>query len=200
MADPVKKPQEFSKYVEKTAEARLTKLDKNLTKAVLSVLEQKGWNRQKLSKKSGIPHSTLSLVMGDTDQTRSWNLRLLLRLAVVFGVKLSDLILAAETFDGTPLVTIHLAGTEPRSRDRLAKIIRCAAPGGTPPEVLDSFYNVPMMELAAPGYVAGYLAGKPTDQEVYELLSEVHASLEPGDNVWVKLASVLREEGNSPTT
>lgn len=194
------KQKDYNKFVEKTADARLNKLDKNLSRVIQGVLEQKGWNRQKLSRKTGIPHSTLSCIMGDSTSDRSWNLRLLLRVAVVLGVKLSDLVVAAETKDDTAIVVLHVADTEPRSRERLNKLIRTIAPAETPTELLELFYTAGMFELAAPSYVEEYLSGARTDRDVYELLSEVQASLEPGENLWAKTVSILNEEGHSPTT
>lgn len=186
------------KYVVTTADRRLERLDKNLTDAISSVLTQKGWSRQDLSRKCGIPHSTLSAIM--TGGVRAWNLQHIMRIAVALGVKFSDIILAAERKDDVSIMLIAVAGTAPQTRERLDKIIGCVAPEGTTAEMMAMFYTAELMDAVAPGYVADYLIGKIGDQDVYSTLSEVASSLEPGENLWAKFSSLLLESGGSLTS
>jgi DNA-binding Xre family transcriptional regulator len=192
------KPSELTqKYVATTADRRLDRLDKNMTEAINSVLVQKGWSRQDLSRKAGISHSTLSAIMVGGERT--WNLAHLMRIAVALGVKLSDIILAAEHKDDMSIMLIAVAGTAPQTRERLDKIIGCVAPEGTTADMMAMFYTADMMEAVASSYVADYLAGKIADQDVYSTLSEVASSLESGENLWVKFASLVAERGNALT-
>lgn len=188
------KTKEYQAYVVKTADKRLARLDANISRVFNGLLEQKGWNRQRLSQKSGIPHSTLSLVMGGSEKQRSWNMRLLLRLAVVFGVKLSDIILAAETREESAVVLLHAAeGTEPGSRERLDRIVKAVAPAGTSQELAESFYSVDMLALAAPLFVEKYTKGAISDKDAYEQLAEIQGNLEPGENLWSKVSSIVTD-------
>ena len=174
-----------------TAERRLAKLDSNLTEVISAAMMQNQWTRQELARKTGIAHSTLSSIMAGTCGGRAWRLEHLMRIAVVFGVKLSDLMLAAEQKDYTAFVLIAIAGTEPQSEERLTKIIQCAAPSGTSAELLTALYTSDMMRAVSPEYVEGYIAGQIGDQKVHELLSDVASSMEEGENFWAKFASHL---------
>lgn len=177
-------------YVAKTAQSRQEKLHKNLTRVVTNLLAQRDWNRQRLSERTGVPHSTLSAIAAGS---RGWSLDPLLRVAVVFNVRLSDLIKAAETQDDISVLMIHLAGTEPKTKERLNRIIAAAAPEGTPAEVIALHYNSDMMGLAAPHYVGDYLNGLVSDPDVYDFLCEVRDSLNEGENFWAKFASIATE-------
>ena len=194
------RPKQTKQNIIATAERRLHKLDRDITEAIGSVLAQKGWSRQELARRTGLPHSTLSTIMSESSNSRSWNLGHLMRIAVALGVKLSDIILAAEQQDYTAIVLIAVSGTEPQSKARLTKIIQCAAPEGASPEMMAMFYNSDMMEAVAPGYVSDYLSGKIGDPNVYETLSEVVSGLGEGENFWVKFAGTLLDSGNSLTS
>ena len=196
----VTKPKIDAKYAAATAERRLARLDRGLTEAIEGVLAQKGWTRQLLGKKTGIAHSTLSYIMAGTCGGRSWNLNQLMRIAVALGVKLSDIILAAETVDDVSVALLAVAGTDPATKERLTKLIQCVAPAGTAQEVLDLFYTSAMMEAVASRYVEGYLVGRISDHEVFNTLSEVQSSLESGENLWGKFAAVLAESEGPSTT
>jgi transcriptional regulator with XRE-family HTH domain len=196
----ITKPKQTKQSVIATAERRLHKLDIDLTDAISNVLNQKGWSRQELARRTGIPHSTLSAIMSGSANSRSWNLSHLMRIVVALGVKLSDIILAAEQQDYTAVVLIAVSGTEPQSKARLTKIIQCAAPAGTSAELLAMFYTADMMEAVAPSYVSGYLSGQTGDQVVYETLSEVLSGMEEGENFWGKFAAALLERGNTLTS
>jgi transcriptional regulator with XRE-family HTH domain len=194
------KPKQTKQQVISTADRRLHKLDGNLSEAISNVLTQKGWSRQELARRTGIPHSTLSTIMSEASSSRSWNLSHLMRIAVALGVKISDIILAAEQQDYTAFVLIAVSGTEPQSRARLTKIIGCTAPEGTSSELLSMFYTADMMEAVAPGYVSSYLAGQIGDQIVYETLAEIISGLEDGENFWQKFSSAIAESGNTLTS
>lgn len=187
-------------HVTQTADRRLRKLDSNLTDAINGVLKQRNWSRQELARRTGIPHSTLSTIMGGSSSSRSWNLSHLMRIAVALGVKLSDIILAAEQQDYTAFVLAAVAGTEPRSAKRLTKIIHCAAPAGTSAEMLASFYTSDMLAAVAPGYAERYFAGQIGDQKVHELLSDVASSLDEGENFWTRFVKTLAERGETLTS
>lgn len=193
------KPKTTKQTVIATAERRLRKLDVNITEAIGNVLAQKNWSRQELARRTGLPHSTLSTIMSDNTSSRSWNLNHLMRIAVALGVKLSDIILAAEQQDYTAVVLIAVSGTEPQSKARLTKIVQCATPEGTSPEMLAMFYTADMMEAVAPSFVASYLSGQISDPNVYETLSEVMSGLEEGENFWAKFAAALAESGKALT-
>lgn len=177
-------------YVAKTAAKRQEKLHRNLTRVVNNLLAQRDWNRQRLADKTGVPHSTFSAI---GSETRGWSLDVLMRVAVVFNVRLSDVIKAAETQDDISVLMIHLAGTEPKTKERLNKIIAATAPEGTTAEVLALHYNADMMALASATYVNAYLNGLVSDPEVYDFLREVRESLSDGETFWAKFAVIASD-------
>ena len=177
-------------YVAKTAANRQEKLHRNLTRVVNSLLAQRDWNRQRLADKTGVPHSTFSAI---GSETRGWSLDVLMRVAIVFNVRLSDVIKAAETQDDISVLMIHLAGTEPKTKERLNKIIAATAPEGTTAEVLALHYNADMMSLASPSYVNDYLNGLISDPDAYAFLNEVRESLAEGESFWHKFATIASE-------
>jgi transcriptional regulator with XRE-family HTH domain len=177
-------------YVVQTAAKRQEKLHRSLTRVINNLLAQRDWNRQRLADKTGVPHSTFSAI---GSENRRWSLDVLMRVAVVFNVRLSDVIKAAETQDDVSVLMIHIAGTEPKTRERLNKITAAAAPEGTPSEVVALHYNADMMALAAPSYVTDYMNGLVSDPEVYEFLNEVRDSLGEGETFWGKVATIVNE-------
>jgi transcriptional regulator with XRE-family HTH domain len=178
-------------YVAKTAEKRFARLCDGLTETITGVLAQKGWTRQQLSRRTGIAHSTLSNIMNSA--TRTWNINLLLRVAVALDVKLSDIISAAESADDCSALLLAVGGTEPQSKERLALIIQSVAPAGTSGEMLKVFYSVDMMNAVASSYVSRYLSGELSDRDIYNQLLEVSSSLTGDENLWAKFAEVLSE-------
>ena len=199
MRKPKAQPIIDAHYVTATAERRLARLDKGLTKTIDQVLAQKNWNRQLLGKKAGIAHSTLSNIMAGSCGGRTWNMNQLMRVAVALGVKLSDIIAAAESADDVSAAIVAIAGTQPQTKERLTRLIQCVAPTGTTQEVLDLFYTADMMQAVAGRYVEEYLIGKYSDHETFNTLSEVVSSLEPGENMWAKFAALLAESGTPST-
>ena len=184
------KSKALAAYVTKTAEKRNARLNGNLNTTITSVLAQRGWSRQQFSYHTGIAHSTLSEIM--SRGTRTWNIGLLLRVAVAFEVKLSDLIIAAESADDdyAAAALLAVAGTEPQTKERLTLLIQSIAPAGTSDEMLNAFYSADMMGAVANSCVQRYLSGSLSDREMYTFLTEVSSSLEEGDNFWTKFSEV----------
>lgn len=76
--------------------------------------------------------------------------------------------------------------------ERLDAIIKTIAPDDTTPELKDLYYNVHLLEVAAPDYVQKYLDGEITDTKVYEELSDIIDTAET--NFWKAVKEQLNEE------
>ena len=63
--------------------------------------------------------------------------------------------------------------SEPQSIERLDAIIKAVAPGDVSDEIRDVYYNVHLLEVAAPDYVHKYLKGEISDTKVYEDLNDI---------------------------
>ena len=62
-------------------------------------------------------------------------------------------------------------------------IVKAIAPGEASGELLNMYYNVDMLKVAAPDYVQKYLDGELSDSQVYGDLSEI---IENSDNnFWI---------------
>jgi hypothetical protein len=94
-----------------------------------------------------------------------------------------DVIKAA--WDGSTLAWLKfsLANKEPNSTERLDAIIKAIAPGEASGDLLNMYYNVDMLRVAAPDYVQKYLDGELSDAQVYGDLSDI---IENSDNnFWI---------------
>ena len=181
--------------IDTTAEEKAAFLEEGLTRVIGEAISQKGWSKQTLSEKAGIAQSTISVLMaGDgAARGRSWTLKQLIRVSVVLGVPLAELIAAAESGEQLPELMIDLAGTEPHSKERLTRLVRTLAAKGTSKEVLDLYFTAEMMQISVPKYAADYYAGAVSDREVYNLLTRVNNALGPQENLWGKLSAFMVE-------
>ena len=70
-------------------------------------------------------------------------------------------------------------------------IVKAIAPGDASEELRNMFYNVHMLEVAAPNYVRQYQLGEISDAKVYEDLSEI---IENSDaNFWTCVKNQLND-------
>lgn len=125
------------------------------------------------------PALTTLLNQNATDNPqKNWTLSLLIAVARTLNVRLSTLIAEAEDVmaGGAPGLHIRLASTEPRSRERLQKLIYVAVGySGDLDEkeydgVLEVLYRVKDIEYAVPAFWEAYSNGTLTDEEALSIL------------------------------
>jgi transcriptional regulator with XRE-family HTH domain len=167
-------------------------LGDGIAKAIRGALKQRKWTVQYLAKETGVARQTLSLLLSSA-KGRSWTLNHLVRVTTVLGISLAELIAAAESGEELSELMVDLAGTEPHSKERLTRIVQTLAAKGTPREVLDLYFTAEMLQISVPQYAADYYAGRVSDREVYDMLTEFNAELEPQENLWGKLSAVMTE-------
>lgn len=170
----------------KSIEPRWAELSAKISRVVSRLMADRNLGKVELGKRLQYAQSTISNTLNNKQR---WSFTLLLLVADELGVTLTDIINAAENGEGgTPWFEMSLAGTDPRTRDRLDAIIRQVAPPDTAKEVLDLYFASGMMEMSAPELVADYLNGELSDGEVFHKLRSVYDSLEGGENFWVKVS------------
>jgi DNA-binding Xre family transcriptional regulator len=176
---------------EKTVNDICQAVRNGVTSVVGKALQARGWSKQNLADATGIAQPTVSVLLREGGNDRSWTLNHLVRVAVALGVSLSDLVSAAESGEQFSELMIDLTGTEPASKERLTRIIQTLAAKGTSPEVLDLYFTADMMTISVPEYVKEYLNGDVDDRSVYETLTRVNENLGPEENLWGKLAKLM---------
>ena len=160
------------------------RLSQRICRIIEKVMDNQGINKSQLAKRMKYPQSALGDVFSPDDKGRKrrWSVPLLLAVCDELSLYFPDLIRAA--WEGSTLAWLkfNLSSHEPQSMERLDAIIKTIAPDDTNPELKDMYYNVHLLEVAAPDYVQKYLAGEITDTKVYEDLSDIIDSAET--NFW----------------
>ena len=161
------------------------RLSQRICRIIEKVLEEQGLNKSKLAESIKYPQSALSDVFtpDKTSKKRRWSIPLLMAVCEELSLYFPDVIKAA--WDGSTLAWLKfsLANKEPNSIERLDAIVKAIAPGEASGELLNMYYNVDMLKVAAPDYVQKYLDGELSDSQVYGDLSEI---IENSDNnFWI---------------
>lgn len=169
------------------------RLSQRICRIIEKVMSEQGINKSQLAKNMKYPQSALSDVFtpDDKGRKRRWSVPLLMAVCDELSLYFPDLIRAA--FEGSTLAWLkfNLSSHEPQSMERLDAIIKTIAPDDTTPELRDFYYNVHLLEVAAPDYVKKYLAGEITDTKVYEDLSDIIDTTET--NFWKSVQEQLNE-------
>ena len=186
MNKKVKKPVQLK-------DAEWGRLSQRICRIIEKVMDEQGLNKSQLAKRIKYPQSALSDVFtpDDSGRKRRWSVPLLMAVCEELSLYFPDVIRAA--WEGSTLawLKLHLSTKEPQSLERLDAIIKAIAPGDASEELREMFYNVHMLEVAAPDYVQKYLAGNLSDAKFYEDLSEI---IENADtNFWSCVKNQLND-------
>ena len=144
--------------------------------------------------------TTLLNQTADDEKQRGWTFSTLVALADALGVRLSHLIAEAEAVanGAMPGMSLRLANTSPRSRERLQRLIYEAVgySGDTDEEefdgLLEVLYREKDVEYAVPSLWGAYEKGVLTDEEALRLFKEafeVASSEEPAPPFWAAVQS-----------
>ena len=167
------------------------RLSQRICRIIEKVIDDQGLNKSQLAKRIKYPQSAFNDVFtpDENGRKRRWSVPLLMAVCEELSLYFPDVIRAA--WEGTALAWLkfHLSSKEPQSLDRLDAIVKAIAPGDASEELRNMFYNVHMLEVAAPEYVQQYLQGKISDAKVYEDLNEI---IENADaNFWTCVKNQL---------
>ena len=169
------------------------RLSQRICRIIEKVMTDQGLNKSQLAQRMKYPQSALNDVFtpDDTGRKRRWSVPLLMAVCEELSLYFPDVIRAA--WDGSALAWLkfHLSSKEPQSRERLDAVIKAIAPGDTSDELREMFYNVHMLEVAAPCYVQKYLDGELTDAKVYEDLEEIAEN--SSADFWANVKAQLNE-------
>ena len=173
-----------AKKTKKTVEikdAEWGRLSQRICRIIEKVMEEQGINKSRLAERIKYPQSALSDVFtpDKTDRKRRWSMPLLMAVCEELSLYLPDVIRAAWEGSALAWLKFHLSTKAPQSLDRLDAIVKSIAPGDASEELRSMFYNVDMLEVAAPAYVQKYLNGEISDIQVYEDLNDI---MEISDN------------------
>lgn len=168
------------------------RLSQRICRVIEKVMDDQGLNKSQLAKRMKYPQSALNDVFtpDDTGRKRRWSVPLLMAVCEELSLYFPDVIRAAWEGSALAWLKFHLSTKEPQSHERLDAIVKAIAPGDASEEILNMYYNVYMLEVAAPMYVNKYLSGKLTDAKVYEDLTEI---IENSDttNFWANVKEQL---------
>jgi hypothetical protein len=144
----------------------------------------------------------------DDAPQRNWTLSLLLAISKALGIKLSALIAEAEeVMEGSsPGLQLRIAATEPRSRERLQKLIYTAVDYSGDIDakhydgLLEVLYRVKDIEYAVPSFWKKYQEGFLSDQEALAILKSANERVNSADGeappFWEALRQVWNEKEN----
>ncbi len=132
---------------------------------------------------------------------RNWTLSLLLGVAKRLGVKLSALIAEAEdVMEGSsPGLQLRIATTEPRSRERLQKLIYTAVDYSGDIDakrydrLLEVLYRVKDIEYAVPSFWKKYQEGALSDQQALLILKSANERVNSADGEAPPFWEALRQ-------
>lgn len=160
------------------------RLSRRICRIIEKVMNDQGLNKSQLAKRIKYPQSAFNDVFtqDDSGRKRRWSIPLLMAVCEELSLYFPDVIRAAWEGSALAWLKFHLSTKEPQSLDRLDAIIKAIAPGDASDELLSMFYNVHMLEMAAPEYVKKYLAGEISDTKVYEDLDVIIENAET--NFW----------------
>lgn len=162
----------------------------NITTAVKDLLVQKVMSASDLARQTGIAQPTVSRLLADTC-TREWRLEHLFRISYSQGIPLADIIGAAENGTTIPREAILLAGTLPRTPERLNRLLMYPSPAGVDPQVVETCLTATMLKLIAPEVYDGYTSGYISDKEIKRIANIVKEKCGPSlETFWL----VFKEE------
>lgn len=164
---------------------------------------------KQLAEDTHYTRTTLCALLNQTaedDPQKSWTLSLLLAISKALGIKLSALIAEAEEVaeGGVPGLQLRVATTQPRSRERLQKLIYAAVDycGDIDAKhydgLLEVLYRVKDVEYAAPSFWKKYQEGGLSDQEALAILKSADQRIQDTDGeappFWEALRQVWNEK------
>ena len=167
------------------------RLSQRICRIIEKVIDDQGLNKSQLAKRIKYPQSAFNDVFtpDENGRKRRWSVPLLMAVCEELSLYFPDVLRAAWEGSALAWLKFHLASKEPQSLDRLDAIVKAIAPGDASEELRNMFYNVHMLEVAAPEYVQQYLQGKISDAKVYEDLNEI---IENADaNFWTCVRNQL---------
>ena len=187
------KPAKRAKKPTHVKDTEWGRLSQRICRIIEKVMDDQGLNKSQLAKRIKYPQSAFNDVFtpDDNGRKRRWSVPLLMAVCEELSLYFPDVIRAA--WEGSTLawLKLHLASKDPCSLERLDAIIKAIAPGDASEELRNMFYNVHMLEIAAPDYVKQYLNGEISDSKVYEDLDEI---IENADaNFWACVKSQLSD-------
>ena len=169
------------------------RLSQRICRIIEKVMNERGLNKSQLAKRIKYPQSAFNDVFtpDDNGRKRRWSVPLLMVVCEELSLYFPDVIHAAWEGSTMAWLKFHLDSKEPCSIDRLDAIVKAIAPGDASEELRNMFYNVHMLEVAAPNYVRQYQLGEISDAKVYEDLSEI---IENSDaNFWTCVKNQLND-------
>ena len=151
------------------------RLSQRICRIIEKVIDDQGLNKSQLAKRIKYPQSALNDVFtpDDTGRKRRWSIPLLMAVCEELSLYFPDVIHAAWEGSALAWLKFNLSAKEPQSLDRLDAIVKAIAPGDASEELRNMFYNVHMLEIAAPNYVKRYLDGEISDAKIYEDLNDI---------------------------
>ena len=172
-------------------DAEWGKLSQRICRIIEKVMNDQQLNKSQLAKRIKYPQSALNDVFtpDDNGRKRRWSIPLLMAVCEELSLYFPDVVHAA--WEGSTLAWLkfHLSTKEPQSLERLDAIIKAIAPGDASEELREMFYNVHMLEVAAPEYVQKYLSGLLSDTKVYEDLRDISENSDA--NLWTCVKAQL---------
>ena len=172
-------------------DAEWGKLSQRICRIIEKVMNDQQLNKSQLAKRIKYPQSALNDVFtpDDNGRKRRWSIPLLMAVCEELSLYFPDVVHAA--WEGSTLAWLkfHLSTKEPQSLERLDAIIKAIAPGDASEELREMFYNVHMLEVAAPEYVQKYLSGLLSDTKVYEDLRDISENADA--NLWTCVKAQL---------
>lgn len=132
---------------------------------------------------------------------KGWTLSLLLAISKALGIKLSALIAEAEeVMEGSsPGLQLRIATTEPRSRERLQKLIYTAVDYSGDIDakhydgLLEVLYRVKDIEYAVPAFWKKYQEGALSDQQALLILKSANERVNSADGEAPPFWEALRQ-------
>ena len=182
-------------------------LGQRLSKLILHLAARRGFNQATFAEQIGYSRASFNQIVNSHDTARLWRLPGLCAVSRVLGVPLSDLIRAAENLNESDItdipLSLSLAGTAPRSAERLSALIKEAI--NSYPELDEILYGenyeallgcrIKEIELGAPDFYLHYTSGKIGDPDALAILSAaVHYVHTHGGLGVFPLWAALKEE------
>lgn len=160
-------------------EAKALALHEAVTRVLTDLYPRAGLTQAEFGRRMGYSRSQINSVLKNRSFTgRLWNLQHLVRAADVLGIRVSDIIAAAEG-TGEPTLALKLAGTPPKSDERIERILQivmgCVDDDSAAGEFARFIYCVKAMRGFARGLYKRYMDGEIGDEELYHILLDAKA-------------------------
>lgn len=168
-------------------EAAAIELGHRISDLVVKIARQRGITQVALATELGYSRASFCQILHTNSLSRQWKLSTLCGVARVLGIELSDLFKAAASDDSGDSFVLMLSGTQPRSPERLALIIRQAIKGYPDADFVifgenyDALFGcrIKDFELGAPEFYGAYISGNLGDPDALCILNSavkyVHA-------------------------